>query len=122
MQVDGFERRSNCPISCWLDLFGDKWTMLVMRDVLLFNKQNYKEFVQSEEGIASNILADRLAKLVAYGLLIRTNTPGSKLLISYTPTALGRSLEPVMMAMANWSIEKVKDTYDYDDFTERSRG
>ena len=65
--------RSDCPISSALDLFGDKWSLLIMRDLLLRNKSHYREFFASEKGIATNILADRLAKLEAAGLVEKTD-------------------------------------------------
>jgi len=65
-------RRSDCPISSALDLLGDRWSLLVMRDVLLRGMSHYRDFLASEEGIATNMLADRLSRLEAAGLLEKT--------------------------------------------------
>ena len=90
-----------------------------MRDVLIFGKKNYRDYVQSEEGISTNILADRLSKLVEHGILEKHSDPNNKLVINYEPTELGKTLIPVLVSMANWSIEHVPDTYRFDDMEGR---
>lgn len=87
-----------------------------MRDVLLFNKKNFKEFILSNEKISTNILTNRLLKLVELGLLESCNDPTNKLIKNYMPTEFGKSLKPLLMSMADWSILNVLDTYCYDDF------
>ena len=94
--------RSNCPINCALDLVGDKWTLLIMRDMLLLNKRTFKDFSGSDEGIATNILSKRLATLQEYGIITKGKLPNNKKTNIYTPTHLGLDLVPVIMEMSLW--------------------
>jgi DNA-binding HxlR family transcriptional regulator len=98
-------RRSNCPISYALDLFGDKWTLLIIRDMMFKRKRRYGEFAESEEKIATNILADRLAKLEIDGLVTRQADPesGRQLIYALTPKAL--DLVPLLIEMILWSAK-----------------
>jgi DNA-binding HxlR family transcriptional regulator len=96
-------QRSDCPISSALDLFGDKWSLLVMRDVLLRGKSHYREFLASEEGIATNILADRLARLEAAGLIERTSDDPHTGKQAYYATSRGQDLVPLLLEMMVWS-------------------
>ena len=99
------ERRSDCPISSALDLFGDKWSLLVMRDLLFRNKAHYREFLASEEGIATNILADRLARLEAAGLIERTGGEPRSGKQAYLATAMGQDLIALLLQMMLWSVK-----------------
>ena len=96
-------RRSDCPISSALDLLGDKWSLLVMRDVLLRGQSHYREFLAAEEGIATNILADRLTRLEAAGLLERTGEDPRSGKQAYHATAKGKDLIPLLLEMMVWS-------------------
>lgn len=96
-------RRSTCPISSALDLFGDKWTLLVMRDLLLVGKSHYREFLASDEGIATNILADRLARLEDAGVVLKTADDPRSGRQAYYPTDKGRDLIPVLLELIVWS-------------------
>ena len=106
MQVDGCatmkrtERRSNCPISLALETFGDTWSLLVMRDLMFKNKTTYTDFLRSEEGIATNILASRLRHLEVSGLIQRQ---GSRRSAAYALTEKGLDLLPVVVEMIGWS-------------------
>ena len=97
------ERRSTCPISSALDVLGDKWTLLVMRDLLLVGKRHYREFLASEERIATNILADRLARLEAYGIIEKTTDDPRSGKQTYHPTRKGQDLIPVLLELTSWS-------------------
>lgn len=101
-------QRSVCPIATALDVFGDKWTLLVIRD-LAIGKRLFKEFSQSPEGIATNILTDRLQRLVAGGFAARVpdDTTGRE---AYELTELGRSLVPVLMTIAEWGLKHMPGT------------
>jgi DNA-binding HxlR family transcriptional regulator len=102
-------KRSVCPVACTLDLIGDRWTLLVVRD-LFAGKVHFKDFAQSPEGIATNILANRLAKLVDAGIAEKyrsTEKPGRD---GYRLTAKGRSLRPVLAAIAAWGEENIEGT------------
>ena len=96
-------RRSPCPVACGLDLFGDRWTLLVIRDLFL-GRSRFKDFAASPEGIPTNILADRLSRLVEAGVLEQEpSVPGSRHL-AYRLTGKGRALAPVLRAMRDWGL------------------
>jgi DNA-binding HxlR family transcriptional regulator len=101
------KRRSDCPISSALDLFGDKWTLLVMRDILFRNKRHYREFLSSEEQIATNILADRLAKLEQLGLIKKTEDDRRSGKQAYSATAKGKDLIPLLLEVMLWSAKHI---------------
>jgi DNA-binding HxlR family transcriptional regulator len=96
-------RRSDCPISSALDLLGDRWSLLVMRDILLRGKSHYREFLASEERIATNILASRLARLEAAGLLVKTADDPRSGRQAYHATGKGKDLIPLLLEMMAWS-------------------
>lgn len=104
--------RSQCPISTALDIFGDKWTLLVIRDLLFNEKATYGEFLDSEEKIATNILADRLSLLEMAGIISKEKHPGSKAKILYQLTSKGIDLIPVLVEIISWS-EKYHDVHPY---------
>jgi len=99
------EARSHCPINFGLEIFGDRWTLLVLRDLLLQGKRSFKEFQASEEGISTNILADRLDRLTVFGLVTAERVAGDNRQIRYEPTATGRALLPVLVDMAYWGAK-----------------
>lgn len=103
-------KRSGCPISYALDLFGDRWTLLVLRDLVLRGKQRYREFLASDEGIASNILSDRLRRLEDSGILSRKPDPSDRRQIIYSVTEKGKGLVPVLLEMAAWGASNDRDT------------
>lgn len=102
-------RRSVCPVACTLDLIGDKWTLLVVRD-LFGGKSTYKDFAQSPERIATNILAERLTRLCESGLVARTATGDRGGRHHYRLTDKGRSLWPLLRAAADWGLENIPGT------------
>ena len=104
------ERRSHCPISYMLDILGDKWTLLVIRDILLMGKRTYGEFASSDEKIATNILADRLALLEEEGIIAKETDPVKKSRFIYSITKKGVDLLPVIIEMVRWSATYDKDT------------
>lgn len=104
------KRRSNCPISFALDIFGDKWTFLIVRDMMFKGKHYYGEFLQAEEGIATNILADRLSLLEREGIVVKSVDPthGSKII--YKLSQKGIDLLPVLVEVILWSAKYDKNT------------
>ena len=97
------ERRSPCPVACSLDLLGDRWTLLVVRDLML-GRSRFKDFTASPEAIPTNILTDRLQRLLAHGILTQVAaTEGGKHL-AYQLTEKGRALHPVLRAMRDWGL------------------
>lgn len=92
-----------CPIDYALEIFGDRWTLLVVRDLLFRGKCHYSEMIDSEEGIASNILASRLKKLEAHGLISRETDPVNRRQVIYRLTDKGLALAPVLIEIVRWS-------------------
>ena len=103
-------RRSDCPISFALDLFGDRWTLLVVRDLAFKGKHSFSELLGSEEGIARNILADRLSKLEAEGFVEKRPHPKDGRRSIYDLTERGLSLVPVLVEMIVWSAHEDPDS------------
>lgn len=97
--------RSTCPISTGLEVFGDRWTLLVIRDLMFAGKRHFREFLQSEEGISNSVLADRLNGLVEDGLVTRTDDPSHAQKAIYSLTAKGLDLLPVIVSMSAWVQE-----------------
>jgi DNA-binding HxlR family transcriptional regulator len=96
-------RRSRCPVACTLDVLGDKWSLLVVRDVMR-GKRRYAEFEASPEGIPTNILADRLRRLVDQGVIRPRKYSQHPPRVEYHLTAKGEDLRPVMRAMVDWGV------------------
>jgi len=97
--------RSDCPISCSLDVFGDKWSLLIIRDIMLRGKLSYSEFLQSEEKIASNILVNRLGVLEAEGILTKSVSPANKSKFIYSLTEKGIDLLPIVIEIMDWGAK-----------------
>lgn len=101
--------RSNCPIALGLDIVGDHWTLLLVRD-LLFGKHEFREFLESDEGISSNILTDRLSKLQAQGIVSWLHHPESKKRKLYFLTEKGKDLIHVVVPLVRWSLKHHPET------------
>jgi DNA-binding HxlR family transcriptional regulator len=104
--------RSECPISTALDIFGDKWSLLIIRDLMFKGKNTYGDFLDSEEKMATNILADRLALLECGGLISKHKHPESKAKVLYKLTLKGIELVPALVEIIAWS-EKHYDVHPY---------
>ena len=102
-------RRSVCPITNTLDVLGDKWTLLVIRDMFL-GKKTYGEFLASPEGIPTNILADRLKRLEQHGIIDRTPYQQSPVRYAYRLTSKGQQLSPVINAIIEWGLDNIPGT------------
>jgi DNA-binding HxlR family transcriptional regulator len=100
--MDG-AHRSGCPINLTLEVLGDRWSLIVIRDIMFGNRRHYRELlIRSEEGIASNILADRLKRLVEAGLLTRRNDPTHRQKAIYSLTEPAIELVPLLAHMGAW--------------------
>jgi DNA-binding HxlR family transcriptional regulator len=99
--------RSPCPISGALDLLGDRWTLLVIRDLLFFGKHRFAEFLASPEGISTNILAERLERLERCELVERRRYLERPAREEYTLTARGQELRPVLVELIRWGQHHV---------------
>jgi len=97
--------KSQCPINQALEVFGDKWTLLIIRDIMFDGKRYFGEMRGSDEKIASNILTNRLSKLEELGILIKTKDLHHKQKNVYSLTAKGIDLMPVMIEIADWSTK-----------------
>jgi DNA-binding HxlR family transcriptional regulator len=97
------KRRSGCPLNASVEVLGDRWSLLIVRDMMVRGFRTYKEFLESDERIATNILADRLRKLEAHGIITTEPDPldGRKLI--YSLTAKGIDLAPVLTEMVLWA-------------------
>lgn len=96
-------RRSRCPVACTLDVLGDRWSLLVIRDIVR-GKSRFAEFLASPEGIPTNILADRLKRLMAAGIIKGRRYSQHPPRLEYSLTTKGEDLRPVMRAMVDWGI------------------
>lgn len=101
--MDTNKKRSDCPLSCSLDVFGDKWSLLIIRDLIFFKKSTYNDFLKSAEGIATNILASRLKALEENGVIEKSEHPDSKAKILYSLTQKGIDLLPMIMEAYIWA-------------------
>lgn len=106
VSVDNEFRRSSCAVANVLDLVGDKWTLLIVRDLIL-GKNRYGEFANSAEAIPTNILADRLKRLEQAGVVIKTPYCDKPVRYQYELTDKGRDLQPVLASMADWALSYV---------------
>ena len=99
------EQRSACPMACALDLIGDRWTLLVVRDMTLMGKTRFSEFLESPEGIATNVLSDRLQRLQDSGIVISGKDPEDGRRVLYAMTKMGLDLLPMMLELAVWGAK-----------------
>src|SRR5204863_6586764 len=99
----GPERRSGCPLNASVEILGDRWSLLIIRDMMLRGFRTYKEFLGSYEGIATNILADRLRKLIAHGIITPQRNPSDGRKVIYWLTPKGIDLAPVLTEMVLWA-------------------
>lgn len=97
------KKRSDCPVSCSLDVWGDKWSLLIVRDLLDKGKCTYGDFLKSKEKIATNILASRLQTLEENGIISKSEHPESKAKVLYKLTKKGIDLLPVMVEIGFWA-------------------
>ncbi|SDQ04692.1 transcriptional regulator, HxlR family [Chryseobacterium soldanellicola] len=97
------KKRSDCPISCSLEMWGDKWSLLIIRDLMIKKECTYGDFLKANEKIATNILASRLQNLVENGIIDKKNHPDNKLKFHYFLTEKGIDLIPLIVEINLWS-------------------
>jgi DNA-binding HxlR family transcriptional regulator len=97
------KRRSLCPLNASVEMLGDRWSLLIIRDMMVRGYRGYKEFLKSDEGIATNILADRLRKLEAHGIIRTEGDPSDGRKQIYLLTAKGIDLAPILTEMVLWA-------------------
>ena len=113
-------RRSECPIAYGLDFFGDRWSLLIVRDIALHGKRHYREFEMAGEGIATNILADRLKGLVRAGIVEKRRDPAHGSRRIYRLTTKGLDLLPVIVEIIVWSAKYDPDSPVSRDYLRRA--
>lgn len=106
MKSNGLKgRRSDCPVNFAVEALGDKWTLVILRDMIFWGKKTYGEFLKSDEKIATNILANRLAALESEGFIYKSPDPNDKRKDIYRVTEKGLSLVPMFIEMIAWSAQ-----------------
>ena len=100
--------RCNCPITSSLDILGDKWTLVIIKHLLLQDKKTFKDFTNSEEAIATNILTVRMKKLVELNLVSKIKLPSNKKSVYYHLTEKGLSIAPIIIELALWASKTLK--------------
>ena len=113
--------RSDCSISTALDIFGDKWSLLIIRDMMFKGKKTYGDFLEGGEKIATNILADRLALLEMAGVISKSKHPDSKAKVLYKLTQKGINLLPLLIEVIIWSTKYDKNTASDIKFVNRAK-
>ena len=103
IQSEGAEWRSNCPISSALDVLGDKWSLLIVRDLIIHGPRTYSQLLESPERISTNILATRLELLACMKLIERVNPDAASRNNAYRLTEGGSALRPVLVALGQWA-------------------
>ena len=109
MKISGLKSRSVCPITSTLEIIGDRWTLVIVRD-LMAGRSHFKEFEHSPERISTNILADRLSKLVRWGLVEKFSSSEVMGRHAYRLTARGETLRPVLDVISNWGLTHIEGT------------
>ena len=114
-------RWNGCPIRYSAEIIADKWTFLILRDLMFRGKSSYNALLKSSESISTNILANRLLKLEQHSLLIKTKDPDNKKQYLYTLTEKGFDLIPVMLKLFEWSLKYDENTFLTKDFVDMVR-
>jgi len=102
---DSTSWRSGCPLNIALEIFGDRWSLLILRDLMLKRMTTFKQFQESGEGIATNVLTDRLKRLTEAGLIASTRSPEDGRVVTYSLTAKGLDLLPTIIEMILWAAK-----------------
>ena len=103
--------RCNCPFTSALDVVGDKWILVIVKQMLIEGKETFKDFTESEEAIATNILSAKLKLLEEVGIISKTKRPDNKKENLYLLTDKGLALAPVLVELANWSDGNLRDIH-----------
>ncbi len=103
--------RCDCPFTSALDIVGDKWILVIIKQMLIDGKETFKDFTESDEAIATNILSAKLKFLEEVGLIIKTQRPDNKKTNLYLLTEKGLSLTPILIELAAWSDKNLRDIH-----------
>jgi len=103
--------RCNCPFTSALDIIGDKWMLVIVKQMLIENKQTFKDFTESDEAIATNILTNKLKQLEEFGIVIKTKLPNNKKSNIYLLTEKGLALIPIILELGIWSDNHLRESH-----------
>jgi len=103
-----YKFRCECPITSALDILGDKWILVIIKLMLIQDKKTFKDFIESDEAIATNILASKLKYLEEFGIITKTQLPDNKKTNLYLLTEKGLALTPIIVELSIWSDENVR--------------
>ncbi|OZV68415.1 winged helix-turn-helix transcriptional regulator [Winogradskyella aurantia] len=103
--------RCDCPFTSALDILGDKWMLVIVKQMLIEGKETFKDFTESEEAIATNILSAKLKLLEEVGIIIKTKRPDNKKTNLYLLTDKGLALTPILVELASWSDKNLRDLH-----------
>jgi DNA-binding HxlR family transcriptional regulator len=103
--------RCNCPFTSALDVLGDKWILVIVKQMIIEGKETFKDFTESEEAIATNILSAKLKFLEEVGIIIKTQRPDNKKTNLYLLTEKGLALTPIIVELAAWSDKNLRDIH-----------
>jgi DNA-binding HxlR family transcriptional regulator len=103
--------RCNCPFTSALDVLGDKWMLVIVKQMLIEDKETFKDFIESDEAIATNILSAKLKLLEEAGIIIKTKRPDNKKTNLYLLTEKGLALTPLLVELATWSDSHLRDLH-----------
>lgn len=106
-----YKFRCDCPFTSAIDILGDKWMLVIVKQMLIENKETFKDFTESEEAIATNILSAKLRLLEELGLVIKTKRPNNKKTNLYLLTEKGLALTPILIELAAWSDSQLRDMH-----------
>lgn len=101
--------RCNCPFTSALDIIGDKWMLIIVKQMLIENKETFKDFIESDESISTNILTNKLKQLEEFGIIIKTKLPNNKKSNIYLLTEKGLALTPIIVELGIWSDNHLRD-------------
>ncbi|HED35003.1 MAG TPA: transcriptional regulator [Gammaproteobacteria bacterium] len=113
------KRDTGCPIAYALDIFGDRWSLIIIRDLLFKGVKTYSELLKADEAIATNILANRLKDFESNGIISKRRDPANKRQYLYTITQKGAELAPVLIEMMQWSARYDQNTKVTDELLEK---
>lgn len=105
------EFRCDCPITSALDILGDKWMLVIVKQMLMEGKETFKDFTESDEAIATNILSSKLKLLEEVGIITKNKLPNNKKTNLYLLTEKGLALTPIIVELANWSDNHLRDLH-----------
>ena len=105
------EFRCDCPFTSALDILGDKWMLVIIKQMLIEGKETFKDFTESEEAIATNILSTKLKLLEELGIIVKTKRPNNKKTNLYLLTDAGLALTPILVELATWSDKYLRDIH-----------